>query len=83
MCLYFLNCHRIAEMNFFRNHEVFNKCDPKLWGVDQLSKRLTSLLVNRIQLQLVSKNGNYYCIEFRYFVIHIMLIKCKFIPMMV
>lgn len=42
-----------AENKFFLGHEVFCACDPRLWGVNQLSKKLTALLVSRIQLQLV------------------------------
>ena len=47
----FLACSE-AEKKFFLSHEVFHSCDPRVWGVEQLSKRLTALLVVRIQLQL-------------------------------
>lgn len=44
---------RAAETAYFKAHEVYRGVDGRLWGVDQLARKLTSLLVNRIQLQLV------------------------------
>ena len=41
-----------AEKLFFQSHESFCTCDPKVLGVEQLSKKLSALLVTRIQLQL-------------------------------
>eukprot|EP01038_Epipyxis_sp_PR26KG_P008636 gene8636-11672_t len=43
---------RELEIQFFANHSIFRGCNPKLYGIAQLSKRLTHLLVNRIQSQL-------------------------------
>ena len=43
---------RTAETAYFKAHEAYRQADPRLWGVDQLARRLTSLLVTRIQLQL-------------------------------
>lgn len=34
-------------------HDVFRSCDPRDWGVNQLSKRLSSLLMTRTHLQLL------------------------------
>lgn len=44
---------RESEVQFFRGHSVFGTCDPHVWGADQLAKKLSSLLVTRIQMQLV------------------------------
>jgi hypothetical protein len=54
------------EIAFFSNHPVFRTCNPKLYGVAQLSKRLTQLLVNRIQLELVLIYIIYFCIYTQY-----------------
>jgi hypothetical protein len=43
---------REAEAYFFQTHGSFCTCDPKVLGVQQLSKKLSALLVARIQLQL-------------------------------
>ena len=44
---------RLTENTFFQSHDVFRSCDPRVWGIDQLAKRLSALLMTRIQLQLV------------------------------
>ncbi|CAM9971881.1 unnamed protein product, partial [Ectocarpus sp. 8 AP-2014] len=44
---------REAEEAFFRQHSHFKGCDPKLFGVANLTTRLTQLLVTRIQHELV------------------------------
>ena len=31
---------------------MYRNVDPRLWGVDQLARKLTALLVTRIQLQV-------------------------------
>ena len=43
---------RIAETTYFKSHEMYRNVDPRLWGVDQLARKLTALLVTRIQLQV-------------------------------
>jgi hypothetical protein len=40
---------RTREKDFFVNHSVFRSLDSSYYGVDQLSKKLTLLLVSRIQ----------------------------------
>ena len=45
--------YREIESSFFSNHPVFRNCSPKLYGVSQLAKKLTYLLVNRIKGELV------------------------------
>jgi hypothetical protein len=44
---------RENELNFFTNHPVFRNCNETLFGVDQLSKKLTEVLVTRIKGSLV------------------------------
>lgn len=44
---------RENESDYFKNHSVFRNCDPKLYGVQQLSKKLTLLLVSRIQREFL------------------------------
>ena len=51
--IFLMISHSEAEKKFFLNHEMFCLCDTRTWGVVQLSKKLTSLLVSRIQLQLL------------------------------
>ncbi|KAG5184845.1 Mx2, Mx-like dynamin-related GTPase [Tribonema minus] len=41
------------EQEFFKAHPHFKSCDPKLFGIDNLTSRLTQLLVTRIQAELV------------------------------
>ncbi|RYH16363.1 hypothetical protein EON65_30215 [archaeon] len=41
------------EKNFFQNHPVFKKCAPEQYGVNMLSKKLTSILVSRIKHQML------------------------------
>jgi len=43
---------RAAETAYFKAHETYRQVETRLWGVGQLARRLTSLLVTRIQLQL-------------------------------
>lgn len=43
---------RENEVAFFANHPVFRKCNPQLYGVGQLSKKLTQLLVERIKMEM-------------------------------
>jgi hypothetical protein len=40
---------RARELEFFANHSVFKGIDSSLYGVESLSKKLTLLLVSRIQ----------------------------------
>jgi Dynamin central region len=40
------------KQTFFAVHPHFKGCDPKLFGVDNLTSRLTRLLVSRIQAEL-------------------------------
>ena len=44
---------REREQQFFAKHPVFRQCDPSCFGVEQLSKKLTALLVTRVQKGLV------------------------------
>lgn len=46
-------------MAFFSNHPVFKKCNPSLYGVNQLSKKLTHLLVERIKRAMVMNGAIY------------------------
>ena len=41
-----------GEQQFFAAHPHFKGCDPKLFGVENLTSRLTRLLVTRIQAEL-------------------------------
>jgi hypothetical protein len=41
------------EMSFFSAHSVFKRCNPSLYGVNQLSKKLTHLLVEKIKQEMV------------------------------
>jgi hypothetical protein len=43
----------LALQTFFATHPHFKSCDPKLFGVANLTSRLTQLLVSRIQAELV------------------------------
>lgn len=43
---------RELELQFFENHPVFGSCNKNLYGIAQLSKKLTTLLVNRIKQEL-------------------------------
>ena len=45
---------RENELSFFNSHPVFHKLPPTLFGVEQLSKKLTTVLVTRIKQELVS-----------------------------
>lgn len=38
-----------SEQYFFNTHPVFRSLNPELYGVDQLSKKLTALLVSKIK----------------------------------
>jgi hypothetical protein len=40
-------------MNFFTGHAALRNVNPALFGVDSLSKKLTTLLVSRIKQELV------------------------------
>lgn len=40
---------------FFANNPVFRRCNPNLYGITQLSKKLTLLLVERIKSELVKQ----------------------------
>lgn len=51
---------REIESTFFRNHSAFKKCNPALYGVEQLSKKLTILLVDRIKQGMVSQFSLYF-----------------------
>jgi interferon-induced GTP-binding protein Mx1 len=44
---------RDLEREFFRSHPVFGKLDSSCYGIESLSKKLTNLLVTRIQQELV------------------------------
>ncbi|KAJ1442373.1 Mx2, Mx-like dynamin-related GTPase [Ochromonadaceae sp. CCMP2298] len=44
---------RENEENFFSTHPVFRNCNETLYGADQLSKKLTDVLVARIKTSLV------------------------------
>lgn len=46
---------RDKEDAFFKNHPVFRYCDPKLYGIGNLSRKLTMLLVTKIKKELVSQ----------------------------
>lgn len=46
--------NRENELSFFTGHTVFRNLNPTLYGVDQLSKKLTTVLVNKIKQELVS-----------------------------
>ena len=54
---------RERETQFFSSHPVFRNCDPSVYGVDQLSKKLTLLLVSRIQKGLVCSIAFLECIS--------------------
>lgn len=45
---------RENELAFFNTHPVFRNCQNTLYGVDQLSKKLTTVLVTKIKQELVS-----------------------------
>jgi Dynamin central region len=49
--LHYNNCKQHTQ-SFFAVHPHFKGCDPKLFGVDNLTSRLTRLLVSRIQAEL-------------------------------
>jgi len=38
---------------FFANHSVFRRCNTSLYGITQLSKKLTVLLVERIKGEMI------------------------------
>lgn len=40
---------KAREVEFFRNHPVYSKLDPHLWGVEKLTQKLTRILASRIQ----------------------------------
>ena len=44
---------RVAERDFFRGHAFFSTLDPKLFGIGPLTHKLTYILVERIQQELV------------------------------
>ncbi len=44
---------RELEQSFFQSHPVLSKCKLELYGIQSLAKKLTSLLVSRIQHQMV------------------------------
>jgi interferon-induced GTP-binding protein Mx1 len=44
---------RAAETEFFSSHPHFKSCDPRVFGIENLTTRLTQLLVARIQHELV------------------------------
>lgn len=44
---------REKEKEYFKAHPVFRNVDSRLYGINQLSKKLTLLLVSRIQCELV------------------------------
>ena len=45
---------RENELSFFTGHPVFKELNPTLFGVEQLSKKLTTVLVTKIKQELVS-----------------------------
>lgn len=57
MSYYLLYCCfvllRENEISFFTGHPVFRNCNANLYGVDQLSKKLTTVLVSKIKQELV------------------------------
>lgn len=46
--------NRENELAFFTGHTVFRNLNATLYGVDQLSKKLTTVLVTKIKQELVS-----------------------------
>lgn len=52
--LLFLFRHRENELAFFAAHPVFRNCNANLYGVEHLSKKLTTVLVTKIKQELVS-----------------------------
>jgi len=44
---------RALEEDFFKNHPHFKNCDPSLFGIHNLTNKLTNVLVTRIQQELV------------------------------
>ena len=44
---------RLAEEAFFRTSPKFGKLDPSLFGLNNLTTKLTNLLVNRVQYALI------------------------------
>ena len=46
--------YRENELSYFAGHHVFRHCNSNLYGVEQLSKKLTTVLVNKIKQELVS-----------------------------
>lgn len=45
---------RSLETSFFENHQVYSALDKSLYGVTELTKKLTRILANRIQYELPS-----------------------------
>jgi hypothetical protein len=61
MSLHFSLDYRENELNFFNTHPVFRNLNPELFGVDQLSKKLTTVLVTKIKQELVRCDFSIFC----------------------
>lgn len=53
---------RTIEEAFFKKHDTFKHQDPQLFGISNLAKKLTYLLVARIKQELVCVVSIYDCV---------------------